>query len=533
MNRPQTIREQVDRLFALFRHAGRFYKMGLLLSAVGVLISVGVALTRARIYKSEALILYRERIAPTALGRDEAGESARRLGMRLRELVLSRSRLEQVIGRFKLYPQVVDTQGMAEAVDQMRTKVGFKAREGDTYALSFEGEDPQLVQGVTQMLTDELVNENRRRSEELATGTKEFLEGESQRIEDELRKREQALAQFLSDHPAFAAEAARSGAPAIVSMSAGKGGVAQKRRTSSSDPRIDALEREAERIQARLNPSPPPVPSVAPEYKEAAEEWSRRKAEATRELEAAQRDLNDKRQSFTDEHPDVKRAKARAEGALRNLDEVQLKGMREMARLQGKTPPPLQPLTPEEKDKLRADLSRIQGELGRARAALRQADKDKADKAEPDKVVLSEGDTIVQLETSYAQLTREVNEAREQRNQLEERRFTANLRASVMQNEGSARMVVIDPPYKPTRPVRGGRAQTLAMGGVVAVALAMLLMVVRALVDDRVYDRFDVERLGIGPLLTSVPSLPARGAAPGGPVANKEKKKPDRQVAVG
>src|SRR5581483_4689850 len=112
--------------------------------------------------------------------------------------------------------------------------------------------------------------------------------------------------------------------------------------------------------QARLSPSPPPSPSLSPEAKEAADEWNRRKAEATRELEAAQRDLQDKRQSFTDEHPDVKRSKGRVEAALRVLDEVQLKGMRDVARMQGRTPPVLQPLTAEDRQRLQDELQKIQ-----------------------------------------------------------------------------------------------------------------------------------------------------------------------------
>ncbi len=504
MNRQQTVRQQADRLLALLRHAFRFWGTGLLLLGLGCVAALAVAVTRPRIYRSEALILYQERIAASALGREESSETGRRIGLRLRELVLSRTRLEQLIKEFDLYPQVVDERGMAEAVDLMRGKIGFKAREGDTYALSFEGEEAGLVQKITAKLTEALVAENKRSAVEVAAGTKEFLDAEAARIEEELKKRESRLAKFLSEHPAFATEQARAtGSIAGVTSEAKKSALSAPRRRSS-DPRIDALDREAERIQARLQPVSMPVPpSASPEAKEVAEEWSRRKAEAQRALEAAQRDLADKRQTFTDEHPDVKQAKGRLDSAMRLLDEVQLNSMRDMARLQGRTAPSLPPPTIDEKQRLQADLVRVQLDLAHYKAAVRKAESGKA--PEPEKeTASSEADNIVKLETTWVQFSREVTEAQEQRREVEAKRFTADIRDR-MQSERGSNMQVIDAAYKPTRPVRGGRAQAALLGGGISLALAAMLMLLRALLDDRVYTRDDVERLGLMPLLSVVP----------------------------
>src|SRR5579859_5093473 len=133
MSQVYTMREQADRLLALLRHALRFWRSGLLLLFLGLCVALGVAVTRPRVYRSEALVLYRERVAPSALGREDAGESAHRIGLRLREVVLSRSHLEEIIRAFHLFPDLVEDRGMTDAVELMRTKIGFKAREGDTY----------------------------------------------------------------------------------------------------------------------------------------------------------------------------------------------------------------------------------------------------------------------------------------------------------------------------------------------------------------------------------------------------------------
>ncbi|MDW8283310.1 MAG: hypothetical protein RMK29_16480 [Myxococcales bacterium] len=503
MNSAPTVREQAMRLLGLLRHAARFWRTGLIVFILGCGVALVVALTRPRIYRSEALILYRERVAASALGRDEGGDPGRRIGMRLRELVMSRSQLEKIISEVGLYRDVIEDRGMAEAVDLMRQKVGFRAREGDTYSLSFEADDPAKAQLVTQKLTDALLAETERSHVELAAGTREFLDSEAERIESELKKREERLAKFLSEHPAFASEAAR--AAAATGALPGMAGVDPKKiavpppRRRSADPRIEALEREAERIQARLNPQPPAPQALSPEAREVMEEWNRKKAEAMRELEAAQRDLREKRQVFTDQHPDVKRAQGRYEAALRALDEVQLQSMRELARVKGQAPVAVQPLTAEERLRLQQDLQRIQGELQRLRTAAVR--KDEGEERAP----ASEADQIVKLETTYVQLLREVAEAQEQRRQVEAKRFTAEIRDRLAQTERGARMVVIDPPYRPTRPVRGGRTQVALIGGVVSFMLSLLVMFVRALLDDRLYGPADVELVGIGPVLTAVP----------------------------
>ena len=128
--RALTVREQLDRVMATLRHSLRFWKAGAALFLLGLVITAPVAMTRPRVYRSEALLLYKERINP--LDRDAGSNTGLRIGMRLRELVLSRSNLERIITEMNLYEKLVDEQGMNPAVDFLRTKINFKAREGAT-----------------------------------------------------------------------------------------------------------------------------------------------------------------------------------------------------------------------------------------------------------------------------------------------------------------------------------------------------------------------------------------------------------------
>src|SRR5262249_30114818 len=142
-------------------------------------------------------------------------DPARKLGLRLKELVLARSRLQKVIEEFSLYPEIVEDRGYVEAVDEMNKHLTFKVRDGDTFALAFEGENPDLVQKVTSRMAEGLVEENARSRAADAEGTLSFLETQRKQAEEELRAREADFAKFLAKHPEFAAEMA-AGAGASI-----------------------------------------------------------------------------------------------------------------------------------------------------------------------------------------------------------------------------------------------------------------------------------------------------------------------------
>src|SRR5689334_12994382 len=98
----RTVRDRVDRAVAILRRSTRFYRRAALIAVLGATVGVWNAFTRPRVYKSEALILYRDSMRSSDLGSEGGGDAARKLGMRLKEMVFSRTSLQQIIDEFKL-----------------------------------------------------------------------------------------------------------------------------------------------------------------------------------------------------------------------------------------------------------------------------------------------------------------------------------------------------------------------------------------------------------------------------------------------
>ncbi|MSP62767.1 MAG: hypothetical protein EXR72_21035 [Myxococcales bacterium] len=479
MSGARSARDRLDRITSILARATRFYLLAMATVLVGGAIAVGFAFTRARVYKSETLILYREAIRSSALGEDVGGDPARKLGMRLREMVLSRTRLSQIIDEFHLYTKIVNDRGHVDAVDEMRTHIAFRVRDGDTFGLSFESDDPKLVQAVTARLAEALIAENSRHRVEQATVTKEFLDTEGERIEADLKQKETELAQFLSKHPEFAREsstaAATVGSAILAAKKAMPVGVVK-------DPTLLALERESMRIDVRLG--------LSDRRKAAPPTESKVIAEAEAELQAAQKDLSDKLAHFTDQHPDVLVARARMK-----LAETRL---RRWTALESAEARPVD-VDARERTTLQEALAKVTAEIAAHRLTKR--------KVGGAGVVQPSGNAsrIVAIETDWTRLSREVVEARTRHQLLEDKLFKASMAQSSASSEHNAQIRIVDPAYLPTHPAKPGRIMMTAVGVIASIGLALALALGCALLDDRIYDRVDIERLEVMPLLAVVP----------------------------
>jgi uncharacterized protein involved in exopolysaccharide biosynthesis len=488
----RTPRDRLERVLAVAVRAVRFWWIGAIVVGLGTSAAIGAATLKKKKWKSETVLLYREGIRSSyVLGRDAEVEAARKLGLRLKEMVLARPRLQKIIDEIGVYKDLADTQGYVVAVDKLRNDIEFKVREGDTFLLAFSAPDPDMAQKVTAKLADSLVEENSRYRSQQAEVTRQFLQQEKERMEGELREKEQALAQFLAKHPEFAQDqTSQTGGGGAAVRDAAK----KKDDGKATDPVEASLMREAARLRQRLSlpagERPKPVrPQADPRLQQDV-------TDAENELLAARRDLQDKQGRLTDQHPDVIAAKNRVKAA-----EQRLKRAKDALAAGELIMPDVEapPASEEERPKLEERLRKVEAELAERRRKLAAG----AGATAAAKSQLSE--EIVQLETEWAKRNRDVTEARERYQQLESRQFIAEMAASSEETGNAAQMVIVDPAYRPIRPAGGGRMKLVVLGFMASCVLAGALVLACAIFDDRIYDRADVEQLGVGPLLVTVP----------------------------
>ena len=139
-------------------------------------------------FRSETLIL----VVPQQIPETYVQPTVRvRLEDRLasfNQQILNRTRLEQIVREFDLYPAERKTQLMEDVIERMRTQdIGVQTggpggRQGSapTFRISYSGRDPRTVMRVTERLASLFIEESRRDRSALAEGTNQFLETELQ-----------------------------------------------------------------------------------------------------------------------------------------------------------------------------------------------------------------------------------------------------------------------------------------------------------------------------------------------------------------
>jgi uncharacterized protein involved in exopolysaccharide biosynthesis len=483
MAKSLTPRDQIERIVDVVRRAARYMWLVVVVTVVGGGLSVLFALSRPQQFESETVLLYREMISQSVLQGREIMQSANVLSSRYKEMLLARSNLMEVIRKFKLLPDMVEDEGEVATSDELRLRVSFRDKGAGTFRIAYKGDTPEEAQKVTQFLADRLKADDNKIRREQAEVTKNFLLGEKTEASDDLKKKERELAVFLSRNPEFAEEGGGGGAgvrnKAKKDAAGGGGG------GGGGDPKLSALERQRRRLEIRLANPDAPVPVA----KEAAPEPGELR-DARRDVDQAQRSLNEKLSQFTERHPDVMEAR-------RHLDEAQGRLKRVEAGLPAANDAEAVPAGPVDRAALQNELNKVEREIANYKA------RKPTDTPAPSKS--SVADDVVSLETDWAAGNRAVEEARERVTTLEARVFQADITAS-SEFADAAQLTVIDEAYVPAKPA-GKPRKILAIAGTAAFAgLGLVLALGLALIDDRIYRRGDLDRLGYAPVLIVVPA---------------------------
>ena len=487
---PITPRDRLQRLVDLGRKAVRYWWLLALFAVVGGGLSFAFAMTRPKAYQSWATLFYQERIQSALLSNREE-TTQRNIGDRYRELLLARAQLEQVITDKATNPFPAGTD-LEVAVDKLRQAVKFESRGANAFRISYTDADPDRAQAVTAKLSKLLGDADEALRNDQAQRTVKFAIAQKDAATIALVKQEQALAGFLAEHPEFAQDTNVSAEGASIRAIRDNKKVPVN---TGGNSRLYALERQRQRIQARLDANPDaPTPHV-PAEKSAARIAAEGVVEnAQRELAGAQRELDDALTKYTEMHPAVKSAqeKVAAAQAKVKLAKASLPEDVEVVA----------PATPQDRAKLTKDLAAIEGAIA--------AEQKSSQKATPSAPAAEESTNwVVKLESDHAKLRRAVSQQRIQVEKLSDSVFASQMDANEKLAEDGGRLTMVDPAFKPVRPSGPGKTIFLMAGMVLFLSLGLALAIGMAVIDDRLYRRADIDQLGIA-VLGVIPAAKVR-----------------------
>jgi polysaccharide chain length determinant protein (PEP-CTERM system associated) len=172
-----------------------------------VAVSFGVYKYLPKIYRATTVILVQPQRVPESYVRSTITEEVTGRLNTISQEILSRTRLEQVIHEFNLYPELQGKAPMEGIVDVMRHAVEVKilsrsSWQGgqNSFSISYEGKEPRAVMLVTNELASLFIEENLRVRELQAEKTSDFLGKELQEMEEKLKKKDLDIRNFKERH---------------------------------------------------------------------------------------------------------------------------------------------------------------------------------------------------------------------------------------------------------------------------------------------------------------------------------------------
>jgi polysaccharide chain length determinant protein (PEP-CTERM system associated) len=151
-------------------------------------------------FRSETLILVVPQRVPEGYVRSTVTTPIEDRLRSIREQILSRSRLEQVIRDFGLYVDMRQKRPMEEVVGFMTNHIEVGNVRGDSFRVSFTSGDPQVAKKVTERLAAMFIEENLRDRAVQAEGTSEFLEEQLESARVRLLEHEKRLEEYRLRH---------------------------------------------------------------------------------------------------------------------------------------------------------------------------------------------------------------------------------------------------------------------------------------------------------------------------------------------
>ncbi|RLA87557.1 MAG: lipopolysaccharide biosynthesis protein [Deltaproteobacteria bacterium] len=177
-----------------------------------LLLAVIVASALPPIYESKSTILIEEQQIPQNFVQTTVTGLADERIQSLSQLILSRTRLLEVIKQFNLYPQMREKYALEEIIEKMRNDIKVdlitaevgtgRKNQGVTIAftVAYQGKNPETVQRVAGTLASLYLEENLKIREQQAKTTTQFLEAELKEIEERLQTIGGKISEFKAKH---------------------------------------------------------------------------------------------------------------------------------------------------------------------------------------------------------------------------------------------------------------------------------------------------------------------------------------------
>jgi uncharacterized protein involved in exopolysaccharide biosynthesis len=460
------------------------------IASVIFLLGATIALLLPSTYRSAATILIEEQEIPPELVQSTVTSYASQRIQVISQRVMTRSNLMEIINKYGLYEDERKRRTTEEIIFQMREDIDLDMLNAEVvdprtgrptaatiaFTVSFQGEQPHLVQKVASELTTLYLQENLKTRASKAQETYSFLKDESERLNNTIAQLESRLASFKEEHMYTLPELKDLNSKLLerteseIEVAKGDIRTLQDRKiflegqlglldphgddiATSPSARLKALRTQYVALLAKYSESHPDVLRLKREMdglrRETGEVDS---ADAILdEIEALRVELAGARERYSDEHPDVARLKNTIAALEKDL---------EQAQSATPTSPRSEPDSPAYVQ-VRSQIQAADNEISGLRRKIGELE---AKRSQYEQRLIE----TPQVEREYRQLARDLQTASTKYQEIKAKQMQAKVAQQLEAESKGERFTLIEPPAVPEEPVSPNRPAILFLSLVLA-----------------------------------------------------------------
>jgi polysaccharide chain length determinant protein (PEP-CTERM system associated) len=452
---------------------------------IGPPLAYGVSRLLPNRYKSQTMVLVEEPTVPSDLVKpvDTTGVGQRLASMR--QEILSRTRLEPIIRQFGLYSGDINKQPMDGLVAKLQTAVdvspvqpmagtGANGLPGFTVSVTFD--NPQTAQQVCSAVTSMFIEENLKLRQQHSEATTQFLTEQLAESKANLDAQDAKLAAFQGHYMGSLPDDEQTNLNLLTGLTS----------------QLDAATQTVARAQQDKSFAESMLTQQIAAFQESQTGHDPQTLE--QQLSILQSQLESLQARYTDDYPDVIKAKNDIAALQRKISETEDAKAVQPGK-SSKTSLESVPIT-----QLRAQIHSYDQTI---------AEKMKEEDQIKEQIKLYQGriQSTPNVEQQYKELTRGYQTALDSYNQLLKNRDTSEMGAALERKQEGEQFVILDPANLPSAPSFPNRP-LFALGGLAGgLALGIALTLFLEMQDTSIRSERDVEVALRLPVLAMIPAI--------------------------
>jgi polysaccharide chain length determinant protein (PEP-CTERM system associated) len=372
----------------------------------------------------------------------------------LTQQILSRTRLQDIMQKVKLYDELKGKLSEEELVQRMHDHIRIQVKQGSgaqlsTFTISFQGSNPALAADVANGLARSFIQWNIDNREQQVEGTQAFLSSELQEAKQNLEEQENKLRVFKMSHLGETPDQTTPNLQAITTLRAA---------LQTNSDAYARLEQE-KLLLMRLPESAPPTGVSNPPLSK------RGRLEA--EKQQVESDLNRWRQSYSERYPDVIKLNRRLEELTAELNSLPPDSIGTSGPQTGETSATAVrlELIDKEQKRLKKEQAGMESQIAAYQAKI---------------------DAAPLREQQLVELTRNYDVSKQHYQTLLDKSFNIEMAASLEQKQKGERFTVLDAAQVPEKPVAPRRKALLLLALLASMALPCASVIGKEMLSARI-----------------------------------------------